>query len=267
MANGRLVATASDVVAAMEWLNVGDEVELQVARGGQVVSLRGLVPAPPSPVASLGVRLKPGTLEVMRTDEGGLADAAGVLPDDLILAINGQLVASASDVRRAVDTLAEGSVALLQVNRGGGVTSLQATVTPAMMAVRQAAVSAVETSGPPKPGWYPSPTGDGSQAYWSGSEWQMPNATTAQGVPSASVGYPYPQTSGLAVAALICAFLVPFVLPIILGVAAKNDIRRSNGMKTGEGMATAGIVLGWIFTILIVLWIVAVFMALGKSRY
>jgi len=36
-------------------------------------------------------------------------------------------------------------------------------------------------------------------------------------------------------------------------------------MKTGEGLATAGIVLGWIFTILVVLWFIAVF-ALATSR-
>jgi hypothetical protein len=221
------------------------------------VALQSTVPPPPAPVASLGVRVKPGTLEVLGTDEGGLAAAAGVLAGDVILAINDRVVASAGDVRKVVDAMSEGEVALVQVNRGGAVTALRATVLPSMMAVRQAQVTAASNPGAPGPGWYPSPTGDGSQAYWTGSQWQNAGAAQAPGVSGGAGGYQYPQTSGLAVASLICAFLVPFVLPIILGVAARNDIRRSHGMKTGESMATAGIVLGWIFTILILLWFVA----------
>ncbi|MCX6459943.1 MAG: PDZ domain-containing protein [Actinobacteria bacterium] len=264
--HGHLVATSADVAAALNGLTVGDLVQIQVARSGQVVSLESAIPAPPAPVASLGVRLKQGTLEVLRTEDGGVGEAAGLMPGDVILAINGQVVASAGDVREAVDKLVEGEVALIQVNRGGVVTSMQAAVLPSMMSVRQVQVqvTAASTPGAAAPGWYPNPTGDGSQAYWTGSRWQ--NAVAAQGS-GVSGGYQYPQTSGLAVAALICAFLVPFILPIILGVAAKNDIRRSNGMKTGEGMATAGIVLGWIFTILILLWVVLVFVAIGSRRY
>jgi len=263
---GNLVATGADVSTSLAGLTVGDSVAIQVARAGQVVSLQSVVPAPPAPVASLGVRLKPGTLQILGPDEGGLAAAAGVLPNDVILAINDQVVASAGDVRRVVDAMSEGEVALVQVNRGGVVTALQATVLPSMMFVRQAQVTSASASSTPAPGWYPSPTGDGSQAYWSGTQWQTVGGAQGPGVSAGPGAYQYPQTSGLAVASLICAFLVPFILPIILGVAAKNDIRRSHGMKTGEGMATAGIVLGWIFTIFILLWFVAVFIALGNSR-
>lgn len=56
-------------------------------------------------------------------------------------------------------------------------------------------------------------------------------------------------TSGLAVAALVLAFFVPLV-GLILGYSARKDIKNSVGAKSGDGLATAAIVLGWIFTIL-----------------
>lgn len=77
-------------------------------------------------------------------------------------------------------------------------------------------------------------------------------------------GYQYPQgnfdgfrqvptTSGTAVAAIIIVFFFS-LLGLILGYVAQNEIKKSNGMKTGAGMATTSIVLGWIFTILGFLW-------------
>lgn len=53
-------------------------------------------------------------------------------------------------------------------------------------------------------------------------------------------------TSGLAIAAFITAFLAPIVVPIVLGHMAKNQIRKSNGMKTGSGLATASLILGYL---------------------
>lgn len=58
-----------------------------------------------------------------------------------------------------------------------------------------------------------------------------------------------PQTSGLAVGALIAALFLPF-LGLILGYVARNDIRNSNPPKGGDGLATAAIVIGWIFFVL-----------------
>jgi len=53
-------------------------------------------------------------------------------------------------------------------------------------------------------------------------------------------------TSGLAIASLITAFLVPVIVPIVLGHLAKREIRNSSGAKSGSGLATAGLVLGYI---------------------
>ncbi len=63
-----------------------------------------------------------------------------------------------------------------------------------------------------------------------------------------------PRTSVAAIASLILGILgLIQVLPLIgsiagliLGYAAKNEIARSNGAISGEGLAKAGIILGWI---------------------
>lgn len=56
------------------------------------------------------------------------------------------------------------------------------------------------------------------------------------------------QTSPLAIVAFI---LVWFFTPVglILGYVALNDIRRSQGTKSGEGLAKASITLGWVFLV------------------
>lgn len=64
---------------------------------------------------------------------------------------------------------------------------------------------------------------------------------------------PAPTSSGVAIAALIVVFFFP-LLGLILGYVAQSDIRSSRGMKSGQGIATSAIILGWIFTIIGVLW-------------
>ena len=60
-------------------------------------------------------------------------------------------------------------------------------------------------------------------------------------------------TSTLAIVSLISGivtwFLLPFiaaVVAVITGHMAKNEIKKSNGMLGGNGMATAGLVLGYV---------------------
>jgi hypothetical protein len=69
-------------------------------------------------------------------------------------------------------------------------------------------------------------------------------------------------TSGNAIASLVLGIaglvlfpLVPSILAIVLGRSAKRDIRQRPGLG-GEGLATAGIVLGWVGVALIALAIV-----------
>jgi len=75
--------------------------------------------------------------------------------------------------------------------------------------------------------------------------------------------------SGLAIASLILGIggltvlpLLGSVVAIILGIMARNDIRQRPHEVSGDGIALAGIVLGWIAVGLAVLGVV-VFGALG----
>ena len=57
-----------------------------------------------------------------------------------------------------------------------------------------------------------------------------------------------PQTSGKAIASLICGLVMIFpffILAVIFGHLALSDIRRSAGRLKGHGMAIAGLVLGY----------------------
>jgi uncharacterized membrane protein len=65
-------------------------------------------------------------------------------------------------------------------------------------------------------------------------------------------GPPPRDTDGFAIAALVTGLTgVPF-LPIIFGFVSRSRIKASRGMKTGMGMAIAGIVLGFVWIVLIV---------------
>jgi type IV pilus assembly protein PilA len=57
------------------------------------------------------------------------------------------------------------------------------------------------------------------------------------------------RTSGKAIASLVCGLLFVFplsILAIVLGHLAVSEIRRSAGRLKGEGMAIAGLVLGYV---------------------
>ncbi len=65
---------------------------------------------------------------------------------------------------------------------------------------------------------------------------------------------PPPPTNGLAVASLVLSLLgllgiLPLlgtILGLIFGYSARNQIAQSRGAQGGEGMAKAGITIGWI---------------------
>lgn len=78
------------------------------------------------------------------------------------------------------------------------------------------------------------------------------------------------QTSSLAVASLVSGILgwtlLPFVgalVAIITGHMARSEIRAANGQLDGDGLAVAGLVLGWVAMALILVAIVIVFVFLG----
>lgn len=68
--------------------------------------------------------------------------------------------------------------------------------------------------------------------------------------------YPYPyapvqrRANGLAIASMVLGITwlwwIGSILAIVFGIVAHRQIRDSNGTQSGGGIATAGIVLGWI---------------------
>ncbi|WP_344632810.1 DUF1707 and DUF4190 domain-containing protein [Streptomyces glaucosporus] len=75
---------------------------------------------------------------------------------------------------------------------------------------------------------------------------------------------PPPQTNNSATAALICGVLTPFygvtaIPAVILGHKARAEIRRTG--EKGDGLAMAGLVLGWLaigfFALLVLVLVVA----------
>lgn len=100
--------------------------------------------------------------------------------------------------------------------------------------------------GPPQcptgPAPYPAPYPSG-QAHYAIAGPMPPPTAWAQ----------TPPTNGLAVASLVCScvgivpflFGVPCILGIIFGFVSRSKIRRSNGTMAGEGLALAGIIVGF----------------------
>lgn len=80
-------------------------------------------------------------------------------------------------------------------------------------------------------------------------------------------GHRVPGTNGLAIASLVLGILwiywIGSILALIFGYVAKGQIRRTG--ESGSGMATAGIVLGWIGIAVLVLGIVVVIVAAASS--
>ena len=88
----------------------------------------------------------------------------------------------------------------------------------------------------------------------------------------------YPRTSSLAVVSLVFGILawVPPVLPfvgalvaVICGHAARSEIRRAPpGAIDGDGMALAGLILGWIQLAFIVIAIgIVILIAVGAIAF
>ncbi len=78
-----------------------------------------------------------------------------------------------------------------------------------------------------------------------------------------------PPSSSMAVVSLVAGILglslFPFIgsiVAVITGNMAKNEIRDSRGALGGEGLAKAGVILGWIGIILGVLGICGVIIAI-----
>jgi hypothetical protein len=107
------------------------------------------------------------------------------------------------------------------------------------------------------PGWYPDPSVPGTVRWWDGAQWSEHRAPAPMPAP-----YFVRETDGYAIASVICGVLGVPILPIVLGVIARNRIRESGGMKDGNGLAIAGIVLG---AVQIVIWVVVILVIIGVA--
>ena len=80
-----------------------------------------------------------------------------------------------------------------------------------------------------------------------------------------------PKANGLAIASLVCSiggllFVgVPSVLGVIFGFVSRSQVRRSAGSQTGDGLALAGIIVGFA---VIAVWValIAVSATTGSSN-
>ncbi|MBS0230539.1 MAG: DUF4190 domain-containing protein [Proteobacteria bacterium] len=81
---------------------------------------------------------------------------------------------------------------------------------------------------------------------------------------------PVRQTNSLAVVSLVCGILgwtlLPFlgsIVAIVCGHMARSEIRRNPQTQEGDGLAVAGLVLGYLVIALSVLAVVAVILFFG----
>jgi len=77
----------------------------------------------------------------------------------------------------------------------------------------------------------------------------QPPSPTSPAAPQPPAAPP-PETSGMAVGSLICgilfAFLPAAITAVVLGHISRAEIRRSAGRLKGDGMALAGLILGYV---------------------
>ncbi|HVV95857.1 MAG TPA: DUF4190 domain-containing protein [Rhodanobacteraceae bacterium] len=84
-----------------------------------------------------------------------------------------------------------------------------------------------------------------------------------------------PRTSGIAIASLVFGVLswvalpvIGAILAVILGANARSEIRRAPpGAIDGDGMALAGLILGWVHLALFIAIIGLVFLFLGGLAF
>jgi hypothetical protein len=116
------------------------------------------------------------------------------------------------------------------------------------------------------------PPGYGAPPSYAPPPYGAPPPYPPPGPPGAWPAAPYPyagqSTNGLAVTSLVLGLLGVFtcgvgsVIGIVLGFVSRDQIKRSWGRQTGSGMATAGIILGFLGA---AFWLVIMIIAVVDS--
>jgi Domain of unknown function (DUF4190) len=87
----------------------------------------------------------------------------------------------------------------------------------------------------------------------------QPGTYALYGQPMA-YGGPARKTNGLAIASLICScagiLVIPLIAGVVLGFVARAQIKQSHGTQRGDGLAIAGIIVGFGWAALILLGII-----------
>ena len=85
---------------------------------------------------------------------------------------------------------------------------------------------------------------------------------------------PAPTTNGFAVASLVLGILGWTLLPflgsvgaVIFGHMARGQIRRAARLQDGDGLAVAGLVLGWLSIVLWLLTLAAILLFFGGLAF
>ena len=117
------------------------------------------------------------------------------------------------------------------------------------------------------PGWYRAETDTpGVERWWDGDEWSTQTRTAP---PQPTAGYPAPiqRNNGMAVASLVLGIVwvywIGSILAVIFGHKARREIDASEGTQGGRGMATAGLILGYIGIGVLVLTIIGLVIAVS----
>lgn len=95
------------------------------------------------------------------------------------------------------------------------------------------------------------PAGDGDFCSNCGSS--LMSQSVPAGAAYSGQGAALAPTSTLAIVALIVSFFVPIV-GLILGYVARKEIDNSSGRLSGRGLATAAIVINWIWVGSLIIW-------------
>ncbi len=138
---------------------------------------------------------------------------------------------------------------------------------------------------PASPGFASPPPGSGGPTYpGAGASPPGPAPAPSYGpppvggyaYPAAGTSYGYtgaPKNNGLAIAAMVCSFFfwiygLGAILGIVFGFIARSQIKKSNGTQRGEGMALAGIIIGFAGIVIgIILIIVVVVVVNNCNKY
>jgi Do/DeqQ family serine protease len=128
--DGRSVTNAQQLFEMLEGMTAGQTIRLELYRGGEIHKARAVAEElPPSMVRTianrkLGLDLElsdqANAFQIVGVDRGSAAETMGLRPGDYVLGINGVVLASNEDLRRAVARLRGRARALVVVQRGPG---------------------------------------------------------------------------------------------------------------------------------------------------